>query len=324
MDTDTPAAAVDTHRSFCRVCHAACPIEVDVAHDPAGDRVVAVRGVKEDPLFEGYTCIKGRQLPDQIHHPDRSCTPAAAACRRRVRGDLVHRRRSTRSARRCAASSTPTVRGRSPATPAPGGYQNSTTIPVARAWHKAIRSRSFYTSLTIDQPAKATAPFLHRHVGGRLPRLPHRRRATGHRLQPARLQLRPHQRAPGDQPVHRAARAQGAGHEADRDRSPAHRVRHLRRHPPAAPARRGPDDPRRHDPRDPRRGSPRRRVLRPVGRRASTALAAAVDPFTPEYVADRGRHPRRRPRRRGPPVRRRAHGRQRHRHRARRWPRTPA
>ncbi|MCJ7437530.1 MAG: oxidoreductase, partial [Acidimicrobiia bacterium] len=56
-----------TTRSFCRICHAACPIDVDV---DAG-RVVGVRGVADDPLFEGYTCIKGRQLPDQIHHPDR-------------------------------------------------------------------------------------------------------------------------------------------------------------------------------------------------------------------------------------------------------------
>ncbi|MGI9603982.1 MAG: molybdopterin oxidoreductase, partial [Acidimicrobiales bacterium] len=58
---------VETHKSFCRVCHAACPVEVDIE---AGS-VTAVRGVREDPLFEGYTCIKGRQLADQIHHPDR-------------------------------------------------------------------------------------------------------------------------------------------------------------------------------------------------------------------------------------------------------------
>jgi anaerobic selenocysteine-containing dehydrogenase len=40
-----------------------------------------------------------------------------------------------------------------------GGYQNSTAVPAARAFHDGIGSPSFYTSLTIDQPAKATAPF---------------------------------------------------------------------------------------------------------------------------------------------------------------------
>ena len=59
---------IETRSSFCRVCHAACPILVDIKD---GRRVVEVHGDRDDPLFEGYTCIKGRQLPDQHHHPDR-------------------------------------------------------------------------------------------------------------------------------------------------------------------------------------------------------------------------------------------------------------
>ena len=45
-------AALETRTTFCRVCHASCPIEVDIG----ANRVLAVRGVKDDPLFEGYTC----------------------------------------------------------------------------------------------------------------------------------------------------------------------------------------------------------------------------------------------------------------------------
>ena len=33
-------------------------------------------------------------------------------------------------------------------------YQNSAAHAVARAWHRAIGPPSFYTSVTIDQPAK--------------------------------------------------------------------------------------------------------------------------------------------------------------------------
>ena len=67
---------IETRTTFCRFCHAACPLEVDVdVHDDGKETAVAVRGVLDDPLFEGYTCIKGRQLPSQHHAPDRLRTP---------------------------------------------------------------------------------------------------------------------------------------------------------------------------------------------------------------------------------------------------------
>ena len=56
-----------TSRTFCRICHAACPVEVEIEEN----KVISVRGVKEDPLFKGYTCIKGRQIPDQINSQER-------------------------------------------------------------------------------------------------------------------------------------------------------------------------------------------------------------------------------------------------------------
>src|ERR1022692_496507 len=56
-----------TIKSFCRICTAICGIVVDVV----GDEVVRVRGDKEHPLSKGYTCPKGRALPQIHHHPDR-------------------------------------------------------------------------------------------------------------------------------------------------------------------------------------------------------------------------------------------------------------
>ena len=61
--------AIATRRTFCRFCHAACAIEVDV--DTAANRVVAVRGDAADPIFGAYTCTKGRHLGEQHHQPDR-------------------------------------------------------------------------------------------------------------------------------------------------------------------------------------------------------------------------------------------------------------
>jgi anaerobic selenocysteine-containing dehydrogenase len=56
-----------TVRSFCRICTAVCGILVDVS----GDEVVRVRGDPDHPFSHGYTCPKGRSLPQLHHHPDR-------------------------------------------------------------------------------------------------------------------------------------------------------------------------------------------------------------------------------------------------------------
>lgn len=59
--------SMQTVRSFCRVCTSVCGILVDVD----GDEVIRVRGDKEHPFSHGYTCPKGRALPQLHHHPDR-------------------------------------------------------------------------------------------------------------------------------------------------------------------------------------------------------------------------------------------------------------
>jgi anaerobic selenocysteine-containing dehydrogenase len=110
----------------------------------------------DDPLFEGYTCIKGRQIPDQMSDPKRLRAPL----RRRPDGTFEQvdsaealdeiaaelRRIIDTYGPRAVASYTGT-----------GGYQNSVAVPVARAFHQGIDSVSFYTSVTIDQPAKGLA-----------------------------------------------------------------------------------------------------------------------------------------------------------------------
>ena len=59
--------APETKTSYCRICSAYCAMQVDVEDG----RVTAVRGDPQDPVSGGYTCLKGRQLPHQIHGPER-------------------------------------------------------------------------------------------------------------------------------------------------------------------------------------------------------------------------------------------------------------
>src|SRR5579862_6026139 len=56
-----------TRTSTCRLCTALCPIVVTVEDG----RAVEVHGDREAPMFEGYTCPKGRALPEVHANPDR-------------------------------------------------------------------------------------------------------------------------------------------------------------------------------------------------------------------------------------------------------------
>ncbi|MSY08846.1 MAG: molybdopterin-dependent oxidoreductase, partial [Actinobacteria bacterium] len=132
---------IETRETFCRFCHAACPLHVDVEINSTGARtqevVVAVRGIMEDPLFEGYTCIKGRQLADQHHAPDRLRNPLQRSddgsfvevTSKSALDDIAHRLQAIIAAHgpRAVATYTGT-----------GAFQNSISMPVTQAFHSGI------------------------------------------------------------------------------------------------------------------------------------------------------------------------------------------
>ena len=62
---------IETKKTFCRFCHVFCGLEVDVE----GDRVLAVRGDKDNAVSQGYSCPKGRAEVERIYHPDRVLVP---------------------------------------------------------------------------------------------------------------------------------------------------------------------------------------------------------------------------------------------------------
>ena len=55
----------------CNLCEATCGVAIEIA----GDRVVRVRGDKDDPFSRGFICPKGSTLGDLHHDPDRLQTP---------------------------------------------------------------------------------------------------------------------------------------------------------------------------------------------------------------------------------------------------------
>ena len=143
----------ETKKAYCRLCTASCAIDVDVEDG----RVVAVRGTKADPLSGGYTCMKGRDLPDSVHADGRLRT----ALKRRADGsfeeiptsqaldEIAKRLTAIREkyGPRAIASFCGTA-----------AYSNSATIAVVKAWHRAVGSINNFSTMTVDQPAKVVVP----------------------------------------------------------------------------------------------------------------------------------------------------------------------
>ncbi len=140
--------AVETKRTFCRFCHANCAMLADVEDG----RVVAVRGDPEDPVFSGYTCIKGRQLAEAHNTPERLRSSL-------VRGGEGFSAIGSEAALDAIGDRLRAIiaeHGPDAVAVFAGSYafQNSAGVAAAMAFCKGLGTRHFYTSVTLDQPAK--------------------------------------------------------------------------------------------------------------------------------------------------------------------------
>ena len=146
----------DHIHGICRSCAAMCPIVID-REDGVPTRII---GDKHNPVYWGYTCIKGREMVNQVRHPDR----LFKSIRREKDGSFTPLSSSqamdevAQKLQRIIAEHGP----RAVATYA-GTYifTYPATQPVSTAWMNAIGSNMMFTSNTIDQPGKSIAPALH-------------------------------------------------------------------------------------------------------------------------------------------------------------------
>lgn len=146
----------DSVHGICRSCAAMCPIVID----REDGRPVRIIGDKHNPVYWGYTCIKGREMVSQLRHPDR----LLGSLRRESDGRFTPITSAqaldevTQKLQRIIAEHGP----RAVATYA-GTYifTYPATQPVSTAWMNAIGSPMMFTSATIDQPGKTIAAALH-------------------------------------------------------------------------------------------------------------------------------------------------------------------
>ncbi|MDO8863480.1 molybdopterin-dependent oxidoreductase [Haliea sp. E1-2-M8] len=145
-----------TRPSICRLCIAHCGILATVE---AG-KLTRVTGDSDNPLFKGYTCPKGRALPELHNHPDR----LLQSQKRSEEGDLEPIP-STQAAREIADQLGALVAKHGPRSVAVYIGTNSLPYPggplVAYALLRALGSPMFFTANTIDQPNKQIAQALH-------------------------------------------------------------------------------------------------------------------------------------------------------------------
>lgn len=60
-----------TVRSACQFCNSLCALEVDLK----GERILAVRGVKQDPVQQGELCVKAQMMTEFVYSPNRIRRP---------------------------------------------------------------------------------------------------------------------------------------------------------------------------------------------------------------------------------------------------------
>jgi anaerobic selenocysteine-containing dehydrogenase len=146
--SDVPEEPEQVRHSYCRQCLAVCGLLVTTQ----GDRIVSVRGDPDHPVTHGYTCPKGRAMGAMHHDPRRLDRPQL-----RRRGELVDV--SWNELLDDLAERVSDVIDRA-GPDAVGTYFGSLSgwdpsgRNVAETYHRRLRSKSRYTSVTTDCPAK--------------------------------------------------------------------------------------------------------------------------------------------------------------------------
>ncbi|HJP41236.1 MAG TPA: molybdopterin-dependent oxidoreductase, partial [Dehalococcoidia bacterium] len=151
---------LETKQTFCRFCHAFCGIEADVEDG----RVVKVRGDARNPMYRGYICVKGRQLPNQHYHPDRLLHSQKRMADGSFTG-VPHQQAIDEVADRLQQI----IRAHGPRAVASYGGTYGFSYPssgqFAGAFMSAIGSKMTFSGGTIDQPAKPVARAYHGNWG---------------------------------------------------------------------------------------------------------------------------------------------------------------
>ena len=150
------ADAIERKHAICRSCGAMCPLIVDIENG----KPVNIIGDKHNAVFHGYSCIKGREMVNTIHSPERLYKSV-----KRLPNGEFEAIASQQAFDEIAAKIQAIVNKHGPRAIATYAgtfiFTYPATQPIATAWMDALGSPMRFTAGTIDQPGKAIAPALH-------------------------------------------------------------------------------------------------------------------------------------------------------------------
>jgi anaerobic selenocysteine-containing dehydrogenase len=137
-----------------------CGIEVDIVDG----RVAEVRGDSDNPISQGFVCVKGKQLPNQHNNPSR-----LLGTQRRRADDNFEAVSSEQGMDEVAQKLQRIIAEHGPqAVALYNGTKSWGNVAhgLAHSWLKGIGSDSYYTTVTVDQPMKLIAGALHGQWAG--------------------------------------------------------------------------------------------------------------------------------------------------------------
>lgn len=151
-----------TRPGICRICSAHCGVLATVTDG----RLTKVTGDPDNPMFKGYTCAKGRALPEIHNNPSRllhSQKRQPDGSHRPIEAELAMDEIAARLQQLIDAHGPRSV----------AIYLGTNGLPypasalMANAFIRGIESPMFFTANTIDQPGKQIALAAHGHwLGG--------------------------------------------------------------------------------------------------------------------------------------------------------------
>ncbi len=163
VDKNNKSQTVPT---LCRLCIAHCGVLASVKNDNGRRKLIKVTGDPDNPLFKGYTCPKGRALPEMHNHEGR----LLHSLKKQDDGSFVTIK-SEQAAIEVAEKIRSLVDEYGPRSVAIYVGTPNVGYPAAagtgNAFLRAIGSRMFFTSNTIDQPGKQISLAAHgKWLGG--------------------------------------------------------------------------------------------------------------------------------------------------------------
>lgn len=142
--------------NICRACHSFCPVHIDIKNG----KTIALKPVKDHPVYHGYACAKGRASPEFAYQEGR----LLSSLKRQADGS--HQPiASDQAIREVAAIIQQTIERYGPRSVAiytgTFGSIYPITMMFSDSFMDAISSPMKFGSMAIDQPGKAIALALH-------------------------------------------------------------------------------------------------------------------------------------------------------------------